>query len=135
MFGFQAMRPATDGQRALLRFAGAYNLAAAVILLLLARARPAWLGVDPLAGSQLLYVDLFAWLVVCFGVGYALGGRDLPRFWPYVAMGAVGKAGVAALALAYFAADLTGPLVMALASGDAVFAVLFVRVLRAQSIR
>jgi hypothetical protein len=129
------MRPATGGQRAFLQFAGAFNFAAAMILVLLARAQPSWLGVDPLAGSQLLYVDMFAWLVVCFGFAYALGGRDLPRFWPYVAMGAVGKAGVAALALAYFVAGLTGPLVMALASGDAIFAVLFVRVLRAQSIR
>jgi hypothetical protein len=129
------MRPATDGQRALLQFAGAFNVAAAAILVLLARARPAWLGVEPLAGSQLLYVDLFAWLVVCFGLGYALGGRNLPRFWPYVAMGVVGKAGVAALALVYFATGRTGPLVMALATGDAIFAVLFTRVLRAQSIR
>jgi len=44
-------------------------------------------------------VDLFAWLVLAFGLGYALGGRDLPRFWPYIAMGSLGKAGVAALAL------------------------------------
>ena len=129
------MRPATDGQRAFLQFAGAFNFAAAMILVLLARAQPSWLGVDPLAGSQLLYADLFAWLVVCFGFAYALGGRDLPRFWPYVAMGAVGKAGVAALALAYFVAGLTGPLVMALATCDAIFAVAFARILRAQSVQ
>lgn len=135
MFGFRVMRPATTAQRGFLYLAAAFNFVAGALVVLLTRAAPQWLGVDPLAGSQLLYVDLFAWLVVCFGVGYALGGRDLPRFWPYVAMGAVGKAGVAALALAYFVAGLTGPLVMALASGDAVFAVLFVRVLRAQSIR
>ena len=135
MFDFQGMRPATDGQRTFFLVAAIFNFVAAAVLVLLARTAPHLLGLAPPDGSQLFYVDLFAWLVLAFGVGYALGGRDLPRFWPYIAMGAVGKAGVAALALAYFVAGRTGALVMALASCDAIFAILFVRILRTQSDR
>ena len=132
MFGFSGMRPATAGQRRLLYVAAAFNFVAGVLVVLLARAAPQWLGVDPFSGSQLFYVDLFAWLVLAFGLAYALGGYDLPRFWPCIAMGVFGKVGVAALALAYFLADRTGPLVMMLASGDAIFAVVFARILSAQ---
>ena len=135
LFDFRGMQPATAGQRAFLLAAGGFNFVAAGVLLLLTRAAPQWLGVEPPALSQQFYVDLFAWLVVAFGLGYTLGGRDLPRFWPFVAMGAVGKIGVAALALAYFVTGATGPLVMALATCDAIFAVVFVRILRAQSVR
>jgi hypothetical protein len=133
VFDFQEMRPATGGQRAFFYVAAVFNLVASAVLVLLARTAPHLLGLAPPDVSQLFYVDLFAWLVLAFGLGYALGGRDLPRFWPYVAMGSLGKAGVAALALAYFVAGGTGPLVMALASCDAIFAILFVRILRAQS--
>lgn len=133
MFDFQGMRPATGGQRTFFYVAAIFNLVAAAVLVLLARTAPHLLGLSPPDVSQLFYVDLFAWLVLAFGLGYALGGRDLPRFWPYIAMGSLGKAGVAALALAYFVAGGTGPLVMALASGDAIFAILFARILRAQS--
>ena len=135
MFDFKGMRPATGGQRAFFYLAGAFNWVAAAILVLLARSAPHLLGISPPDASQLFYVDQFAWLVLAFGLGYALGGYDLTRFWPYIAMGALGKAGVAVLALAYFVSGGTGPLVMALASGDAIFAILFVRILRAQSAR
>jgi hypothetical protein len=132
-FGFTSMRPATTGSRGILYVAGAFNLVAAPLLVVLARLAPHALGVEPLAASQLLYVDLFALLVAGFGIGYALGGMDLPRFWPFVALGALCKAGVAVIAFAYFTGGDTGPLVMLLATGDAVFAALFVRLLRAHA--
>jgi hypothetical protein len=131
--GFREMRLATGSSRLLLFVAGAFNLAAALILVVLARVAPNVLAVDPLSGSQLLYVDLAAWLVVGFGIGYLLAGKDLARFWPIIALGVVGKAGVAILAFAYFLAGLTGPLVILLASCDALFAILFVRLLRAHA--
>ena len=134
MFGYTRMGPATGGRKTFLYFAGAFNFGAALILVVLARFAPHLLGVDAPSASQLLYVDLTALLVVGFGVGYVLGGRDLSRFWPFISLGALGKAGVAALALLYFVSGDTGALVMLLAAGDAVFAVLFVRLLRAHAV-
>lgn len=133
LFDFARMKPATGGSRTFLYAAGAFNFAAALILVVLARLAPQLLGVDPLSSSQLLYVDLFALLVVAFGIGYALGGVDLARFWPFISLGVLGKAGVAAIALVYFVTGNTGLLVVLLAAGDAVFAVLFVRLLRAHA--
>lgn len=127
---FTRMTPAIGGSKAFLYVAGAFNFGAALVLVLLARLAPQLLGVDAPSPSQLMYVDLSAWLVVGFGIGYVLAGVDLPRFWPFIALGAVGKAGVVMLALAYFVAGHTGPLVLLLAAGDAVFALLFVRLLR-----
>jgi hypothetical protein len=45
----------------------------------------------------------------------------------------IGKAGVVAITFLYFVTGNAGPLVALLASGDAVFAVLFVRLLRAHA--
>ena len=134
MFRYARMGPATGGRKTFLYFAGAFNFGAALVLVLLARFAPHLLGVDAPSASQLLYVDLTALLVVGFGIGYVLGGRDLERFWPFLSLGALGKAGVAALALLYFVGGDTGALVMLLAAGDAVFAVLFVRLLRAHAV-
>jgi hypothetical protein len=134
MFGYTRMRPATEGRKTFLYVAGAFNFGAALILVFLARFAPHLLGVDAPSASQLLYVDLTALLVVGFGIGYVLGGRDLERFWPFISLGALGKAGVAALALLYFVSGDTGALVLLLAAGDAVFAVLFVRLLRAHAV-
>jgi len=134
MFGYTRMGPATGGRKTFLYVAGVFNFGAALILVILARFAPHLLGVDAPSASQLLYVDLTALLVVGFGIGYVLGGRDLERFWPFLSLGALGKAGVAALALIYFVSGDTGALVMLLAAGDAVFAVLFVRLLRASQI-
>ena len=133
LFQFTGMKQATGGSRTFLYGAGAFNFAAALILVVLARLAPQLLGVDPLSSSQLMYVDLFALLVVGFGIGYMLGGVDLARFWPFISLGVVGKFGVAAIALVYFVTGNTGLLVVLLATCDAIFAVLFVRLLRAHA--
>jgi hypothetical protein len=130
LFGYQHLRHATPSARALLNVAAAFNITAAVLVVALARNAPQVLGIEPPQMGQLLYVDLAALLIAGFGVGYALAGRDLVRFWPFVALGTACKCGVAALALDYFLTGQAGLLVMALASGDALFAVLFVRLLR-----
>lgn len=116
----------------LLWLAAGYNFVAAPVVVIAVRQAPSLLGVDATSSSQQLYVDLFAWLVACFGVGYALAARDLARWWPAVALGVAGKAGVAVLALAYWAAGHAGLVVALLAAGDAGFAIAFVAILRSQ---
>jgi hypothetical protein len=130
LFGFDRVRPATPTARALLYVAAAFNVVAAVLVVALARTAPRVLGIEPLYAGQLLYLDLSVLLIAGFGAGYALAGRDLARFWPFVALGAACKCGVAVLALAYFLTGQAGLLVMLMAAGDALFAVLFVRLLR-----
>jgi hypothetical protein len=130
LFGYDRVRPATPTARALLSVAAAFNVVAAVLVVALARTAPQVLGIEPLYAGQLLYLDLSVLLIAGFGAGYALAGRDLARFWPFVALGAACKCGVAVLALAYFLTGQAGLLVMLLAAGDALFAVLFVRLLR-----
>jgi len=130
LFGFDRVRPATPTARALLYVAAAFNVVAAVLVVALARTAPRVLGIEPLYAGQLLYLDLSVLLIAGFGAGYALAGRDLARFWPFVALGAACKCGVAVLASAYFLTGQAGLLVMLMAAGDALFAVLFVRLLR-----
>lgn len=134
LFYFAGMKPATAAGRALMYVAGAYNFGAALALVVLARLAPGILGVDVPSASQLLYVDLSALLVATFGFAYLLAGADLARFWPFVAMGVVGKAGVSLLGVYYFLTGNTGPLVLLLVIGDAVFAVYFLRLLHSHAV-
>ena len=117
--------------RGILYLAAIYNVLAAALVVALARIAPAALGVEPFTASQLLYVDLVALLVAGFGAGYALGGWNLARYWPCVAIGGGLKVGVAVLVTAYFLAGQSSLLVQLLGAGDAVFAFVFAALLRA----
>jgi hypothetical protein len=134
LFSYKAMRPAEAGTKTFLYIAAAFNFGAGASLPLLARWAPGLLGIGPPTPDALLFVDVAAWLVVAFGIGYALGGHDLTRHWPFIALGALGKAGVAVLVIAYFLAGIAGPLLAVLAAADAVFAVLFIRLLRTHAV-
>ena len=133
LFGYSALRPATAGARKFLWFAAAFNFGAGASLPVLARFAPGLLGIDAPSSDALLFIDLAAWLVFSFGVGYALAACDLSRHWPFVALGVVGKAGVAVLVLGYFLAGIAGPLLALLAAADGAFAVSFARLLRAHA--
>ncbi|MCM2310663.1 MAG: hypothetical protein NDI84_04590 [Steroidobacteraceae bacterium] len=130
LLGYTGMRPAGARTRALLYVAAAFNLVTAPLIVALARLAPQSLGVGAVQGVSLLFVDLAALLIAGFGWGYALAGRNLPVYWPMLAIGAVLKAGVVLVAFGHYAAGSAGPLVALLAAGDAVFALLFVGVLR-----
>lgn len=134
VFGYAGMKPATAAGSVLMYVAGAYNFGAALLLVVLARLAPGLLGVDAPSASQLLYVDLTALLVAGFGLAYVIAGEDLVRFWPFVSFGVVGKVGVTLLGVLYFVTGNAGWLVLLLVLGDAIFAVLFVRLLRAHAV-
>jgi hypothetical protein len=135
LFDYAGMHAAGNGSKLFLYAAGGFNVFAALSLLVLSRLAPGLLGLDPMSLSQFIYVDLFSAAVLAFAVGYALAGCDLPRFWPLVAMGTMIKAMVALIAWTYFVLDATGALPALLASGDALFAVFFYRLLRAHALR
>ena len=89
-----------------------------------------WLGLDPIAGTNVLLVDLAAVLIAGFGYGYARIALDPARFRPLIHVGALGK-------LAAVATVLAGALAIphlwrffALIGGDAIFALLFFDYLR-----
>ena len=127
------MRPATPATRRVLIGAALFNVFAAVTLVLMARLSPSWLGLDPLSPSQFMYVDLFAGVITCFGVAYGLAGHDLTRFWPFIALGTAGKALVVVIVVSYFIAGHTGVLPLSLVVGDALYAFIFLRILRAHT--
>lgn len=129
-----AMQPATRGNRIFLYVAGLFNLVVGLMIVVLARSAPDWLGLEVTSTSQLLYVDLFAVVIIGFGAGYALGGRDLARFWPFVALGALAKAAVVLVVFPYVLSGHASPLTAVLASGDAIYVLMFVRLLRARAI-
>jgi len=124
------VQPAGSGIRAFLYVAASFNFVAAALVVVLVRVAPHAHGLEPMRGGQLFYADLVALLVAGFGVGYALAGRDLARYWTFLALGAALKSGVALLVLAYFAAGQSALLIVLLAAGDFCFAVLFVLILR-----
>lgn len=130
LFGYATMRPAGRTARPLLYLAAGFNFVAAGLVVLLARIAPGVLGVTSFDAGAMLFVDLSALLVVGYGIGYALAGRDLRRFWPCIALGVLGKLGVVVLVFACFVAGRTTPLVTLLACGDAIFAAAFVGLLR-----
>ena len=87
-------------------------------------------GLDPIAGTNLVFANLAAALIAAFGYGYARIAADPMGFRPLIHLGAGGK--LVAVAVAWIAA-LRDPHAFKLAiliSGDAVFAALFLDYLR-----
>ena len=116
--------------RWLFAIASAANLFVAASISLGHRWFVALLGLDPVAGTNVVLVDLAAVLIAAFGYGYARIALDPVRFRPLIALGAWGK-------LAAVATVLVGALsiphlwrLFALISGDVAFALLFLDYLR-----
>jgi len=109
----------------------AFNLGVA-LLIMFAESRPAQLAGLPEAGPA-LYRWLLAYLIGLFGVMYAwLAARpSIDR--PMLVLATVGKAGAASVAVVcWLAGQATGRITL-LASGDIVFAAIFVWWLSANS--
>jgi len=87
-------------------------------------------GVTPLP-SEPLFLQLFAWLVIVFGVGYFWVYRDPVANAPIARLGILGKLSVVFVCLACVFAQVASWQLLILASGDLVYAVLFWQALRA----
>jgi hypothetical protein len=134
IFQHTGMRPATPGTQRMLAIAALFNFFAAGVIVFLSRIAPQMIGLEAPSASQQMFVDLTAASVFCFGLGYGLGGRNLPIFWPFVALGILGKSAFVLIVAVNFFAGATGWLPLALVMCDAAFAVLFFQALNAHSL-
>jgi hypothetical protein len=116
--------------RGLFGLAAVANLAVACVFLFAKAPLVALLGLDPITGTNLVFVNLAAVLIAAFGYGYARIAADPVVFRPLIHLGAAGK--LAAVAVAAIGA-LQNPHALRLAiliGGDAIFAALFLDYLR-----
>ena len=93
----------------------------------------AWLldlfRVTPLP-TEPLFVYLFAWLVIAYGIGYYWAARDPLANAPIIRLGIIGKLGVFGVVVVATLLGHTSWQMNILSSADLVFAVLFMAVLR-----
>ena len=90
------------------------------------------LGVSPIP-SEPLFVHLFAWLVIVFGVGYFWASRNPAGNIPIIKLGLLGKASVVLVCLAAVLMGTVSWRLLILASADLVYAILFWQALQALS--
>jgi hypothetical protein len=106
------------------------NFVVGLSLLVLRRQLAPLLGLDPIAGTNLVFFYLSATLIVTFGYAYLRVAQDPRRFRPFIELGAIGKlVAVGAATWPWLAGDAGGQLPL-LISGDLVFALLFLDFLR-----
>ena len=82
------------------------------------------------APTEPLFVQLFAWLVIIFGVGYFWISRDPPGHAPIIELGILGKISVFLVCLAGTVTHMVSWQMMILATTDLIYAVLFFWALR-----
>ena len=80
--------------------------------------------------TEPLFVYLFAWLVIAYGIGYYWAAQDPVANAPIIRLGIIGKLGVVGVVLlATLLGDISWQMNI-LSGADLVFAVLFIAVLR-----
>ena len=83
--------------------------------------------------EQSLWVQQFAGLVFVFGIGYYWASRNFEANVQIIKMGVIGKSGVILIGLLnVISGDISWQFMLP-ASGDLIFAILFVRALKAQA--
>ena len=110
--------------------AAIFNWAVALILALRAPLLFELFSVTPVP-SEALFLQLFAWLVFVFGIGYYWAASDPVANAPVIRLGILGKSSVVLVSIACVAAGVVSWQMLILASADAVYAVLFLRALKA----
>lgn len=126
--GVAAAPDALAGWRLMFRVAAVFNWSVAVPLWFAPVELSRLFGFTPVP-TDILYADLFAVLVLTFGVGYWLIGMNPARNRVMVEMGICGKLLVVAVAYQHFLSGTTSLPFAALATGDLVWAMLFLRFL------
>ena len=86
-------------------------------------------GVTPLP-TEPLFLQLFAWLVIVFGIGYFWVSRDPVANVPIIKLGMIGKLSVVLVSLACVLTGSVSWQMMTLVSADLLYAILFWRALQ-----
>ncbi|MBT8047473.1 MAG: hypothetical protein HKN57_03355 [Xanthomonadales bacterium] len=81
------------------------------------------------APTEPLFLQLFSWLVIVFGIGYFWVYRDPAANAPIIKLGIIGKLSVVVVSLACVLAGSVSWQMMILASADLLYVVLFWRAL------
>jgi hypothetical protein len=106
------------------------NFAVAFAVLFL---RPTWaplVGLDPITGTNLVFMYLAAFMIATFGYAYARIAQDPRRFRPFIELGAIGKLLAVAATTGPWLAGQIGWQIPFVVGGDLVFALLFIDFLR-----
>ena len=86
-------------------------------------------GITPLP-TEPLFHQLFAWLVIVFGIGYFWASRDPAANVPVIKLGILGKLSVVLVSMACVLTDSVSWQFILLVSVDLVYAILFWRALK-----
>ena len=81
--------------------------------------------------TEPLFLQLFAWLVIVFGIGYFWASRDPVANVPVIKLGMIGKLSVVLVSLACVLAGSISWQIMLLMSIDLLYAIMFWRALKA----
>jgi len=81
--------------------------------------------------TEPLFLQLFAWLVIVFGIGYFWASRDPAANVPVIKLGLIGKLSVVLVSLACVMAGSVSWQIMLLMSIDLLYVILFWRALKA----
>ena len=126
------MRPAARRvyARALFGTAAFFNVSTALAFLFLRHRLAPVVGLDPVAGTNLVFLYVAALLVATFGYAYLRVAQDPERFRAFVELGVIGKLlAVAAVGWLWTTGEIGGQFPL-LVSADLVFALLFLDFLR-----
>jgi len=80
--------------------------------------------------TEPLFLQLFAWLVIVFGIGYFWASRDPVANAPVIKLGMIGKLSVVLVSLACVLTGSVSWQLMILVSVDLLYAILFWRALK-----
>lgn len=116
--------------RKLFLIAAGFNFAVAAALWFLRDQMAAILDLDPITGTNVAFIYFAAALIASYGYAYARIAYDPHKYRVYIPLGVIGKLmAVGAVCWPWHLGAVSWRLPM-LASGDLVFAVLFVDYLR-----
>lgn len=87
------------------------------------------LGLEPVATSAKVFVDLFAAVVIAFGAAYLMLAVDFRKYRSFAVLGAAAKLAVVATVLCHYLAGHIGWPLLALSSVDLVYALIFIALL------